>query len=94
MDINAVYTNNCGQELEVFFIELLPNSSFDCSQMNDMGSIAPNTTIQLTVHQGKIGFAVFATSPDGKCSSTAQKATAWIDGSAATTPVANFNTCN
>jgi len=94
IDITAIYKNNCGVDLLVYYIEVPPGSTFSCSQLTYVGALPIEGTIAVTLHVGKIGYAVFAMSADGQCSGSEQKAYSWIDGSRATSSEGHFNVCN
>lgn len=92
-DVNIIYSNQCGLRLLVYFIEVSPNSNFDCSKLEDYGSVNNGQTITVTVHTSKIGFIVFSETPEGKCTGGRRKFESWIHCENASSSSAYFNIC-
>ncbi len=93
-DVTVHFSNNCGQDVLVYYNEILPGSILPCESLKDLGLLTRNNEIPVTVHKGKIGFIVFAETSEGKCTGGKRKAVSWIDASNASSASSYFNSCS
>ncbi|MFT4016994.1 MAG: hypothetical protein QM668_08540 [Agriterribacter sp.] len=93
-DIAVHYKNNCSKSLVMYFIEVNPGTTVNCESLNDYGFMASNETKTATIHNGKIGYFVFADDAEGKCTGGHRKAEYWVNCEQSTSEEASFNVCN
>lgn len=93
-DLTVHFKNNCSKNLIMYFIEVNPNTTFNCENLIDYGFMASNKTKTATIHKGKMGYFVFAEDEEGKCTGGHRKAEYWVNCEQSTSDEANFDVCH
>lgn len=92
-DVSTNFKNNCNIELLVYFIEVIPGSTFNCTSFSNFGRLGPNQSRKFTIHKGKIAQFVFAIDPEGQCTRGHRKSEFWVDCSKSNGNEGFFSTC-